>query len=83
METHLCRYQVVEEQLVRDQLYISDEVFVSGTAAEVTAVCEVDTRKIGIGSMGPVTKHLQKTFFETVRGNGPRSKEWLDFVLEK
>ena len=75
-------YKVIEEQLVRDQLYIGDEVFVSGTAAEVTAVCEIDTRKIGIGSMGPVTKHLQKTFFETVRGNGPRSKEWLDYVLD-
>jgi branched-chain amino acid aminotransferase len=76
-------YKVVEEQLVRDQLYIADEVFVSGTAAEVTAVCEIDTRKIGVGSMGPVTKHLQKTFFETVRGKGPRSEEWLDYVLEK
>jgi branched-chain amino acid aminotransferase len=76
-------YKVVEEQLVRDQLYIADEVFVSGTAAEVTAVCEIDTRKIGIGSMGPVTKHLQKTFFETVRGNGSRSEEWLDYVLDK
>lgn len=73
-------YKVVEEQLVRDQLYIADEIFVSGTAAEVTAVCEIDTRKIGMGSMGPVTRHLQKTFFETVRGEGPRSVEWLDYV---
>jgi branched-chain amino acid aminotransferase len=73
-------YKVVEEQLVRDQLYIADEVFVSGTAAEVTAVCEIDTRQIGIGSMGPVTRNLQKTFFETVIGNGSRSKEWLDYV---
>ena len=73
-------FKVVEEQLVRDQLYIADEVFVSGTAAEVTAVCEIDTRKIGIGSMGPVTKNLQKAFFETVRGEGFRSDEWLDFV---
>ena len=73
-------YQIVEEPLVRDQLYISDEVFVSGTAAEVTAVCEIDTRKIGIGSMGSVTKQLQKTFFETVRGNGSRSEEWLDYI---
>ena len=73
-------YKVVEEQLVRDQLYIADEVFVSGTAAEVTAVCEIDTRRIGIGSMGPVTRNLQKAFFETVRGDGPRSEEWLDYV---
>ncbi len=73
-------YKVVEEAIVRDQLYIADEVFVSGTAAEVTAVCEIDTRKIGAGSMGTVTRQLQKTFFETVRGDGPRSKEWLDYV---
>ena len=73
-------YKVVEEQLVRDQLYIADEVFVSGTAAEVTAVCEIDTRKIGIGSMGPVTRQLQKAFFETVSGKGPRSEEWLDYI---
>lgn len=73
-------YKVVEEQLVRDQLYIADEVFVSGTAAEVTAVCEIDTRQIGVGSMGPVTRQLQKTFFETVRGDGDRSAEWLDYV---
>jgi len=73
-------YRVVEEQLVRDQLYIADEVFVTGTAAEVTAVCEIDTRKIGIGKMGPVTRQLQRSFFEAVRGEGPRSAEWLDYV---
>lgn len=73
-------YKVVEEQLVRDQLYIADEVFVCGTAAEVTAVCEIDTRQIGEGRMGSVTRQLQKTFFETVRGEGSRSAEWLDYV---
>jgi branched-chain amino acid aminotransferase len=73
-------YEVIEQTLVRDQLYIADEVFVCGTAAEVTAVCEIDTRKIGPGKMGPVTRHLQKTFFETVRGEGLRSAEWLDYV---
>jgi len=73
-------YKIVEEPIVRDQLYIADEVFVTGTAAEVTAVCEIDTRKIGLGSMGPVTRQLQKSFFETVRGEGPRSEEWLDYV---
>ena len=73
-------YDIVEEPLVRDQLYIADEVFVCGTAAEVTAVCEIDTRKIGPGTMGPVTRHIQKTFFETVRGKGLRSAAWLDYV---
>jgi branched-chain amino acid aminotransferase len=73
-------YKIVEEPMVRDQLYIADEVFVSGTAAEITAVCEIDTRKIGIGSMGPVTRRLQKAFFDTVRGSGTHSAEWLDYV---
>jgi len=73
-------YKIVEEPLVRDQLYIADEVFVCGTAAEVTAVCEIDTRQIGSGIMGPVTRHLQQAFFETVRGKGSRSAEWLDYV---
>jgi branched-chain amino acid aminotransferase len=73
-------YTLVEEQIVRDQLYIADEVFVCGTAAEVTAVTEIDTRSIGSGRMGPVTKDIQQAFFETVRGNGERSEAWLDFV---
>jgi branched-chain amino acid aminotransferase len=73
-------YQVVEEPIVRDQLYIADEVFVCGTAAEVTAVTEIDTRPIGSGRMGPVTKEIQQTFFKTVRGNGERSAAWLDYV---
>ena len=73
-------YKVVEEPIVRDQLYIADEVFVCGTAAEVTAVCEIDTRTIGEGSMGPVTRQLQQTFFETVRGEGKHSTEWLDYI---
>jgi len=75
-------YKIIEESMVRDQLYIADEVFVSGTAAEVTAVCEIDTRQIGVGSMGPITRQLQKAFFETVRGEGPRSQEWLDYIVE-
>jgi len=73
-------YTVVEERLVRDQLYIADEVFVCGTAAEVTAVGEIDTRTIGTGRMGPVTRYIQQAFFQTVRGEGQRSVEWLDYV---
>ena len=73
-------YPVVEEQIVRDQLYVADEVFVCGTAAEVTAVREIDTRVIGAGKMGPVTRQIQNTFFQTVRGEGQRSSEWLDYI---
>lgn len=73
-------YTVIEEPIVRDQLYIADEVFCCGTAAEVTAVREIDTRKIGAGKMGPVARHIQQEFFKTVRGEGKRSDEWLDHI---
>jgi branched-chain amino acid aminotransferase len=73
-------YTLVEEQIVRDQLYIADEVFVCGTAAEVTAVAEIDTRPIGTGRMGPTTREIQKAFFKTVRGEGSRSASWLEYV---
>ncbi len=71
-------YEVIEETVSRDQLYIADEIFLSGTAAECVAVSEIDYRPIGSGSMGQVTREIQQTFFETVRGTGPRSDEWLD-----
>ncbi len=69
-----------EKTITRDQLYIADEVFLCGTAAEVVAVREIDTRQVGEGCMGPVTKALQQSFYETARGRGKRSPEWLDWV---
>lgn len=70
---------VREEKLSRDVLYIADEVFFTGTAAEITPVREVDDRKIGAGKPGPVTQKLQKAFFEVVRGEhkNERYSEWL------
>ena len=76
-------YEVIEESISRDQLYIADEIFLTGTAAECVAVREVDFRKIGSGKMGPVTRAIQKSFFETARGSGKRSAEWLDYVEVK
>ncbi|NOY98328.1 MAG: branched-chain amino acid transaminase [Chloroflexi bacterium] len=73
-------YRVVEEPISRDQLYIADEVFVCGTAAEITPVSMIDHRQIGAGKRGPVAEILQKTFFQTVKGDGKRSSEWLDYV---
>ncbi|MBW8012836.1 MAG: branched-chain amino acid transaminase [Chloroflexi bacterium] len=73
-------FEVIEEQITRDQLYMADEVFVCGTAAEVVALREIDYRSIGLGNMGPVTKKLQQSFFETAQGTGPRSDEWLEHV---
>jgi branched-chain amino acid aminotransferase len=70
---------LVEEPLSRDQLYVADEIFVCGTAAEVTPVSEIDFRTIGSGRRGPITQALQTAFFETVNGRGSRSPEWLDW----
>lgn len=72
--------EVVETPISRDQLYIADEVFVSGTAAECIALCEIDHRVIGAGKMGPVTQSIQQAFQAAVRGFHPRSAAWLDYV---
>ena len=73
-------YSVAEEPISRDQLYISDEVFVSGTAAEVVAIREIDFRTIGNGKAGPVTRALQQEFDKLTSGKHRRSKEWLSHV---
>lgn len=70
---------VHETRLSRDQLYLADEVFLSGTAAEIVAIVELDGRRIGTGLAGPVTRRLQRRYDDAVRGHGPR-KEWLTFV---
>jgi branched-chain amino acid aminotransferase len=73
-------YPVIEEPISRDQLYIAEEIFVCGTAAEVVPVREVDTRPIGDGGMGTVTRAIQQLFFQTVHGEGARARNWLDWV---
>ena len=70
-------YEVIETQFTRDEVYCADEMFFSGTAAEVTPVRELDNRIIGQGRAGEVTKHLQKEFFEIVQGNNPKYQNWL------
>jgi len=76
---HDMGYEVIEETISRDQLYIADEIFVTGTAAEVTPVSQVDFRKIGSGKRGPVTKEIQEAFFENAQGRGKYSEKWLDW----
>ncbi|MEE8356741.1 MAG: branched-chain amino acid transaminase [Anaerolineales bacterium] len=73
-------YQVIEQAISRDQLYIADEVFVCGTAAEVTPVTKIDHRPVRDGKRGPITENIQELFFQTVEGKGKRSAEWLDYV---
>ena len=70
-------YTVTEQTFRRDELYVADEVFFSGTAAEVTPIREVDRRRIGNGRMGPVTQDIQSAFFDVVRGRSTRYAEWL------
>jgi branched-chain amino acid aminotransferase len=70
-------HSVVEEPISRDQLYIADEVFVCGTAAEVVALREIDFRVIGDGKTGPVTRALQREFDKLVNGQHVRSAQWL------
>lgn len=72
--------KVSEEPISRDQLYISDEVFVSGTAAEVVAIREIDFRSIGNGKAGPVTRALQEQFAKLTSGKHARSEKWLSHV---
>jgi len=71
---------VKEAQISRDQLYISDEVFVCGTAAEVIAVTEIDYRVIGSGRCGPLTRQFQGAFRDLVHGKHRLSAGWLDYV---
>lgn len=71
-------YEVVEQSLVRTDLYLADEIFLTGTAAELTPVREVDGRIIG--QRGPITEQIQSTFVDTVRGRVERYKDWLHHV---
>ena len=71
---------VVEEMITRDQLYIADEVLITGTAAEIVPAISVDHRKIGNGKPGEVTKSLLQGYLETVHGQGVRSREWLAYM---
>ncbi len=68
---------VTEERFTRDEMYIADEVFVTGTAAELTPVREVDNRAVGTGKPGPITLALQKSFFSIVRGEDTAHESWL------
>ena len=72
--------QVVEKRITRDEVYIADEAFFTGTAAEVTPIREVDGRQIGIGSRGPVTEILQKAYFDLVTGQTSAHPEWRTLV---
>jgi branched-chain amino acid aminotransferase len=80
---HLLREQGVEvreEPISRDELYIAEEVFLTGTAAEITPVREIDHRRIGRGEAGPVTRRLQEKFFSVVKGADAKHDHWLSVI---
>jgi branched-chain amino acid aminotransferase len=70
-------YKVVSKRLTRDDIYIADEAFFTGTAAEVTPIRELDDRQIGEGKRGPVTTKLQSLYFDVVNGKVPAYADWL------
>jgi branched-chain amino acid aminotransferase len=74
------KIEVREGNITRDEMYISDEAFFTGTAAEVTPIREIDGRRIGNGKPGPVTQKLQKLFFKIVKGEAPSYKSWLTYL---
>jgi len=73
-------YRVVEKRITRDEVYIADEAFFTGTAAEVTPIREIDNRAIGNGARGPLTEKLQALYFDAVHGRIPDHADWLSRV---
>ena len=72
--------KVKEKRITRDEVYVADEAFFTGTAAEVTPIREMDGRKIGSGNRGPVTEKLQSLYFDVVHGRGKQYNHWLSYI---
>jgi branched-chain amino acid aminotransferase len=80
---HICQdlgLQLVQKRITRDEIYICDEAFFTGTAAEVTPIRELDRLQIGAGSRGPITEKIQAAFFDIVNGKNPKYAHWLTRV---
>ena len=73
-------YQIIEKRLTRDEIYIADEAFFTGTAAEVTPISELDNRPIGAGTRGPISGQLQKDYFDLVHGRNKKHLDLLTFI---
>jgi branched-chain amino acid aminotransferase len=73
-------FVVRHEPIIRTDLYLADEAFLTGTAAEVVPIRSVDDREVGTGKPGPMTQEIQQIYFATVRGEVDRYKDWLDHV---
>jgi branched-chain amino acid aminotransferase len=79
---HECGYEVREKRITRDEIYIADEAFFTGTAAEVLPIRELDNRVIGAGARGPITTRLQQLYFDAVRGRLAAHPQWLAPVAD-
>jgi branched-chain amino acid aminotransferase len=80
---HICKdlgLEVVQKRITRDEVYICDEAFFSGTAAEITPIRELDRLTLGCGSRGPITEKIQSAFFDIVNGRNPKYAHWLTQV---
>ena len=80
---HICKdlgLEVVQKRITRDEVYICDEAFFTGTAAEVTPIRELDHIELGSGSRGPITEKIQSAFFDIVNGRNPKYAHWLSKV---
>ena len=80
---HICKdlgYEVVQKRITRDEIYICDEAFFTGTAAEVTPIRELDRVTLGSGTRGPMTEKIQTAFFDIVHGRNPKYAHWLTQV---
>ena len=80
---HICKdlgLEVVQKRVTRDECYIADEMFFTGTAAEVTPIRELDRIPIGQGARGPITANIQSAFFDIVNGRNPKYAHWLTLV---
>ncbi len=71
---------VGEDRFTRDEVYVADEAFFTGTAAEITPISELDGRTIGQGGRGPITRKLQSIFFDSVTGKSPKYEHWLTYI---
>lgn len=77
---HEMGLEVIEKRITRDEVYIADEAFFTGTAAEITPIRELDNRSIGQGIRGPITTIIQQHFFDIVTGQDPKHDAWLTYI---
>ncbi len=77
-----CGYTIKEKRITRDEVYVADEAFFTGTAAEVTPIRELDGRQIGAGHRGPITEKLQTLYFDVVHGRTGKHEDWLSYIYD-